>query len=288
MMKKIYNYLLKKTYYYINKLYQRRWENSPLTSKPLGTRSIYNNLYLRQIKKNYPNIDHYEKKTGFQINKNWLNELAKKTQIVIKNSELNYSHGRILYSSVCEYIKKHKSKDNSKINILETGTALGFSSLCMAKALSDSSVSGSIITIDPLPNEKKIYWNIADDHYQKNTRLELLKNWKELIQDHIIFIQGESNILLPKISVFRINIAFLDAAHTYKDVIFEYNYLKHKQLKGDMIIFDDYNSIKFPGLVKAVKEIKKMGEYNLEIIKGDNNRDYVLAKKTRKSQRNKK
>ena len=49
------------------------------------------------------------------------------------------------------------SKENKTINIVETGTARGFSSICMAKALSDSEFEGSIFTLDVLPHFKKMF-----------------------------------------------------------------------------------------------------------------------------------
>ena len=62
-------------------------------------------------------------------------------------------------------------------------------------------------------------------------------------------------IQLKKVGLQRVNFAFLDGAHSYKDVFFEFNILKIHQKKGDMIIFDDYNKESFPGIVRAVDEI---------------------------------
>ena len=75
------------------------------------------------------------------------------TQVTIKNSDICYAHGRVLYSALCHYIKKL----NHSISIIETGTSKGFSSLCMAKALSDLKKIGSIHTIDILPINKKFF-----------------------------------------------------------------------------------------------------------------------------------
>ena len=72
------------------------------------------------------------------------------------NNKVSYAHGRLLYSCIRKYCKDHSIK---QINILETGTARGFSSLCMAKALEDHNISGKIITLDILPVNKKIFWN---------------------------------------------------------------------------------------------------------------------------------
>ena len=47
-----------------------------------------------------------KKSKEFNLNKDWLDNLALKTQVVIKNSEINYQHGRILYSELSEYISQ--------------------------------------------------------------------------------------------------------------------------------------------------------------------------------------
>ena len=52
-------------------------------------------------------IDHYEKKFEKKIDKKWMDELALQTQVVIKDSKINYQHGRVLYSELSNYIAKN-------------------------------------------------------------------------------------------------------------------------------------------------------------------------------------
>ena len=68
-------------------------------------REIYFKIYEKVLNNNYPEIDNYEDKLGKKIDINWLNKLALQTQVVIKKSSINYQHGRILYSLVCNYIE---------------------------------------------------------------------------------------------------------------------------------------------------------------------------------------
>ena len=75
------------------------------------------------------------------------------------------------------------------------------------------------------------------------------------------------------------NFAFLDGAHTYDDVMFEFFSIKEKQLQGDMIIYDDYNNLAFPGIVKAVDEICSCYGYSRIDIMTEDERGYVIAKK---------
>ena len=59
----------------------------------------------------------------------------------------------------------------------------------------------------------------------------------------------------------------------------ESKFVSKSQSKGDLIIYDDFNKELFPGLVEAVLEFSKKNEYILEIIEGNDNRNYVIAKK---------
>ena len=101
-------------------------------------------LWLRSLKvKNikYKEIDNFEESCGYFLDKDWLDNLALYTQIVIKKSQINYQHGRILYSLLMKYL----NQNNDKINVLETGTARGFSSICMSKAILDLGPKSLII-----------------------------------------------------------------------------------------------------------------------------------------------
>jgi predicted O-methyltransferase YrrM len=200
------------------------------------------------------------------------------TQIVIKGTSLCYEHGRVLYSTLSAYLHDHPaSSPNTRITILETGTARGFSSLCMAKALKDQLRPGLIITFDVLPHRKKMYWNCVDDWDGPKTRAELLEPWRDLIEDYVIFHQGDTRLELPKIQAERIHFAFLDGSHDYKDLMFEFEQIRQRQLPGDIVVYDDYTPEKFPGVVKAVDEICHNHEYHTIKLQFNTMRGYVIA-----------
>lgn len=275
----IYSSLLKNLLIKLDIIVYKKWNNQPLISKPIANKQKYYDLWKEASLKDNPEVTEFEKNTGYKIKNDWLNNLALRTQIVVKESQLNYAHGKVLYSALREYISKNISKLQN-VTILETGTARGFSSLCMAKAMDDSDISGSILTFDVLPHKKKIFWNCITDHTNGPlSRQELLEPWDDLVGKYIIFHQGYSIIELKKLGLKRINFAFLDGAHTYKDVFFEFNIIKESQKKGDVIVFDDYNEKLFPGIVKAVNEICNKFGYQKNLIKSFDNRSYVVAKK---------
>ena len=88
-------------------LFYKHWNSSPFCVKPKGEVKDYLQLFSKAKEKKYPQVEEYEIKNGFAINKLWLDELALKTQITIKKSELCYAHGNVLYTTLCNYINKH-------------------------------------------------------------------------------------------------------------------------------------------------------------------------------------
>ena len=261
------------------KVANKKWHFNPIAKKKIGSFDEYKNLAHKAANRSCANVSNFETKKGFSVNKAWLDDLALQTQIVIKGSELNYAHGRVLYAELSNYIKNNKN-NLTNISIIETGTARGFSSLCMAKALQDSEMEGSILTFDVLPHRRPMIWNCIGDHIiGLQTREELLSPWRDLLERYITFVEGYSQVELIKICKSRIHFAFLDGAHTFDDVMFEFQAIENCQKKGDVIIFDDYNKNKFPEIVKAVDVICEKFKYSKDIINSFDGRSYVVTAK---------
>lgn len=244
-----------------------------------GTEDVFKKLSVEASHETYEEVKKYEDLSGSAIDKEWLKELALHTQIVIKRSKLCYAHGRVLYAALSRYLSSTNKTNEDGITIIETGTARGFSSLCMAKALSDHNRTGKILTFDLIPNDELMYWNCIDDLDGMKTRLDLLNPWKNLVDNFIIFIEGNTRETLKSISTGRVNFAFLDGAHTYDDVMFEFFQIKDKQLPGDVIVYDDYSLKLFPGIVKAVDYICSDFGYDRMDIISEEERIYVVATK---------
>lgn len=252
------------------------WHSDPLGSEPQADTARYNKLALEVRKKVHPEVDRFESESGFSIDPDWFHDLALLTQITIKRSGLCYQHGRLLYSAMRRYLS---DRNPEWINVLETGTARGFSALCMARALGDAEAPGKIVTLDVLPNETRMYWNCVGDEQGRQTRLELLAAYRELLDRYVVFVQGDTRLALPKVSLSRIHFAFLDAAHTYTDVMAEAEHIQGKQLPGDVLFFDDYTQETFPGVVQAVDEIRRRYQYDPEVIPASEARTCVMATK---------
>jgi Methyltransferase domain len=258
------------------------WFDNPICSQRLVSRDAYVELARDAIRRCYPEIDAFERETGFSIDQEWLHNLALHTQVVIKNSPICYAHGRVLYSALSRYLQAHPASSRSeRLTIVETGTARGFSALCMAKALRDQDRAGVIVTLDVLPHIAPMYWNCIDDWDRGAlTRAQLLHPWRDLLNNYIIFHQGDTKLELPKVQVDRIHFAFLDGAHTFEDVMFEFEQIRDRQQSGDMIVYDDYTHSQFPGLVAAVDKICSEYGYRRADLQAHTGRGYVVASKS--------
>ena len=97
--------------------------------------------------------------------------------------------------------------------------------------------------------------------------------YADLRKKYIKCIEGETVDILSQSfykNLFnRIHFAFLDGAHTYKDLKFELNYTAERQQIGDVMVVDDYTKTQFPDLVKAINEFISKGYYEHDIFYGD-------------------
>ena len=260
----------------VDQLAYSKFHNYPFGDSPRASADQYRELWNKAKSVNYPALEEFEEKCGFSVDQQWLHELALLTQVVKKKSSLCYQHGRVLYSSLSAYIQRG---NYSSLNILETGTARGFSCLCMAKALADMGQAGKIVTLDVLPHDVEMFWNCIADENGPMSREDLLSSYESLLDDHIIFIQGDSRIQLRKMKMSRIHFAYLDGQHTYDYALSEFSFLKDRQRRGDIVVFDDYTTALFPGIVRAVDEICGKYGYSKEVISVSDQRGNVIAQK---------
>lgn len=246
-------------------------EEHPFGVTPRADRATYQRLHREASSAQHPRIDAIEAELGYAIDRSWFNELALHTQVVIKESRLNYQHGRVLYA----HLRQYCGTSVGPIIILETGTARGFSSVCMARALADAGAAGHIVTVDMLPHNRRFLWNCIDDHDGPKTRQELLSPYRDLLR-RIVFVEGPTR-QLDRLGLARVNFAFLDAGHTHDDVMHEYRYVRDRQEAGDVIVFDDVTPGVFDGVVKAIEAIESEALYSMTRVLSDDERGYAIA-----------
>jgi hypothetical protein len=276
MLEKIKDKIALKYYDELADRFYKPYNDFPFGNTPKADKKTYLSLWEEAKNETYNVVDDYEKEVGYSIDKEWMDNLALLTQIVIKESKLCYQHGRLLYSTLSQYIEEN---ENTSINIFETGTSKGFSSICMAKTLEDRKQFGKILTLDILPNEKNMIWNCVADLEGPRTRMKLLSDYKDLLDKYLIYLQCNTFCDIKRISWSRIHFAFLDAQHTYDYLEREFLFVEDKQLKGDIIFFDDYTPSLFPEVVEFVDKACPKYNYNCKKIQLTGERGYVIAVK---------
>ena len=246
-------------------------------TKPRGFREGYLNLHQQAISREFPEIQILEDSLGYSVESDWLSNLALHTQVVHKESELNWQHGRVLYSLLRQRLEV-EAFENGFVQVFETGSARGFSALCLAKAMIDSRSPGVVLSLDSLPHNYPMYWNCIDDFEGRKSRRELLAGWPDEVS-RVIFL----NVLTPKhlnrIGIERIHFAFLDAQHTFDSVMQEYYFVEARQSQGDLIVFDDVTPGVFDGVVAAVNAVSARGLYEVESVGRGTGREYAVARR---------
>ena len=212
-----------------------------------------------------------------------MDNLALQLQITQKKSRPLYLHGYVISSALQDYLSNNIN-NLQNINILETGTARGFSAIVMSKILQNNNILGTVNTLDLIPHQKKVFGNCfpAVRLQRHLSREEILKPYQMLVDKYIKFYDGDSMEILNNLTLDRIHFAFLDGHHIYSYVKFELDYVSQRQESGDIIICDDYTKEQFPGIVQAIDEFIEKGLYNYKIFYGDDGikkRGYVYLKK---------
>ena len=255
---------------------RRRFEDAPFCAAPLAPPETYARLSAEARQQSYPAVDAYEDACGAAIDRDWFHQLASLTQVTVKRSDLCYQHGRLLYATLTQYLR---TRAHDHLTIVETGTARGFSALCLARALEDAGATGKILSFDVLPHDVDMLWNCIRDADGPRTRAELLRDYEELLQRYVIFQRGDTKTELAKIGVPRVHFAFLDSVHEYAHVMAEFQMLRARQQPGDMLFLDDYSAEAYPGVVKAADEICREHGYSPRVIAANQRRRYLIAEK---------
>lgn len=246
--------------------------------KRLAPSSVYLDLHQRYREVQHPEMEKLERQLGFHIDPEVLDEFALHLQVVVKESALNWQHGRLLYAVLRRYVDDSSRTVRRNLRILETGTARGFSAMCMSRALGDSGAAGCILSVDRLSHNIPILWNCIDDCDGPQSRESLLARWPA-DRDRCLFLSGKSRVVLSSLGASRIHFAFLDAEHTKNAVLDEFDFVKARQEVGDIVVFDDVTPRKFPEIVDAVSAIEMEGQYAVQRIQVSQERGYAIARR---------
>ena len=136
-------------------------------------------------------------------------------------------------------------------------------------------------TLEVIPNTefsnplKKFYFKFIkkQDPYSILAVQDLLKKF----QNNVNLIKGNSNIVLKKIDMTKIDFVFLDGGHNYETVLNDLNCCHEVVKNNGVILCDDYDLTYAPGVKKAIDKFVLENSYSCEII--CNNRFAKIEKK---------
>lgn len=111
---------------------------------------------------------------------------------------------------------------------------------------------------------KKIYFKYIKK--QNPYSLEAVENLLEKFKENIHLIKGNSNNLLKKIDMKKIDYVFLDGGHEYKTVMNDLNGCNEVIQKNGTVLCDDYDLSQAPGVKKAIDEFVEYNKYKCSII----------------------
>ena len=111
---------------------------------------------------------------------------------------------------------------------------------------------------------KEIYFKyiLRKNPYSLEAVSELLKKFKQ----NVHLIKGNSNRLLQKIDMSKIDYVFLDGGHTYETVKNDLYYSKPVLDNNGTILCDDYGLGYAPGVKQAIDEFVTDNNFKYEII----------------------
>ncbi len=114
---------------------------------------------------------------------------------------------------------------------------------------------------------KTIYFKFIkrQDPYSKKAVEDLLKKYK----NNFSLIKGNSNDILKKIDMSKIDYVFLDGGHDYSTVINDLNCCKEVIENNGTVLCDDYDLSYAPGVRKAIEEFTSKYDFKCSIICND-------------------
>ena len=111
---------------------------------------------------------------------------------------------------------------------------------------------------------KNIYFKFLkkQNPYSKEAVEDLLKKYK----NNITLIKGNSNLVLKKIDMSKIDFVFLDGGHAYETVKNDLECCMEVVQSNGTIMCDDYNFGHLPDVKKAIDEFVKNNNLKCEIL----------------------
>ena len=190
-----------------------------------------------------------------------------------KTSLKQKGHGDFLLDDV----RKEKPKIFLEIGVFHGVTARNICELLYRTHKNDFKYIGLDLFVENeenksevIPNNtfnnrlKKIYFKYIkkQNPYSLKAVRDLLKKFEK----NVHLIQGNSNKVLNKMDMSKIDYVFLDGGHEYNTVKNDLDNCFEVIKKGGTVLCDDYNLGSAPGVKEAIDEFVNKNQLNVEIL----------------------
>ena len=190
-----------------------------------------------------------------------------------KTSLKQKGHGDFLLDEV----RKEKPKIFLEIGVFHGVTARNICELLYRTHKNDFKYIGLDLFVENdenknevIPNNtfnnplKKIYFKYIKK--QNPYSLEAVRDLLKKFEKNVHLIQGNSNKVLKKIDMSKIDYVFLDGGHEYNTVKNDLENCIEVIKKGGTVLCDDYNLGSAPGVKRAIDEFVLKNKLNIEIL----------------------
>lgn len=233
------------------------------------TAEQYQEIFERERVNEYPAVDLVESKMVVALDRARLEEAGRVLSCPMKAAAPNWQHGRVIYAVARNYFEAINPPE--PVNLLDIGTAKGFSALCLEWARLDSRILGTVTSVDVLPPEARVRRNTPAEVGGLRTLAEILEPWPEA--KNIRFVES-TGVGFLRAHPERFHFAFVDGKHTDDAVYQEGCLLARHQVSGDVVVFDDWQ---VPGVAAAINRLA--GFYELEVVPAKPGRAYVIGRR---------
>ena len=197
----------------------------------------------------------YYRKTSLKqkgVGSFFLDEISKKRP---KNFlEIGVFHG-VTARNVCELLYKMHGTDFNYI---------GLDLFEESDENKDEVIPNTTFSSNPV---KQFYYKYIKR--QNPYSLEAVKELLQKFNNNVHLIKGNSNKLLIKIDMSKIDYVFLDGGHEYNTVLNDLSCCSDVINNGGTVLCDDYDLQQAPSVKKAIDEFVKKNKFNCSIICGN-------------------
>ena len=190
-----------------------------------------------------------------------------------KTSLKQKGHGDFLLDEV----RKEKPKIFLEIGVFHGVTARNICELLYQTHKNDFKYIGLDLFVENeenknevIPNNtfnnplKKIYFKYIKK--QNPYSLEAVRDLLKKFEKNVHLIQGNSNKVLNKMDMSKIDYVFLDGGHEYNTVKNDLDNCIEVIKKGGTVLCDDYNLGSAPGVKEAIDEFVNKNQLNVDIL----------------------